>query len=55
MDFAKETEVIIYEVPHIFIAGTKAKANEVNENFDYILKLMKNHQIQINNMLSKIF
>jgi len=36
-----------FEVPNIFIGGTKAKAVEVNENFNYLCKICENLQNQI--------
>ena len=44
----------IYEIPHKFIAGTKAVAVEVNENFEYVLSTLEKSENNLNNELISV-
>lgn len=44
----------IYEIPHKFIAGTKAVAAEVNENFEYVLDSLEEAENGFNNEITTV-
>ena len=48
LPFRKVCEMANFKIPFTFIAGTKAKAEEVNQNFDAI-KVELNNKLDVNN------